>query len=142
MDLSSILSKPAAEIEAPVPLPVGIYLGQVEKIGEVREIGQNKTPGVDFTYRLTQALDVELPPNVELPRSVRQTHWLSENALFNFRTFLEKTLLIEAGQKTLLEMMQEAPNRMFRVEITQKLYTNRNGESSMINDVGKTFALE
>lgn len=142
MDLSSILSKPASEIEAPKPLPAGLYMAQVEKIGEVREVGQNKTPGIDFTYKLLQPLDVEIPPGVDFPRSIRKTHFLSENSLFRFKQFLEDTLKIDGSGRTLGDMLPEANGRIFRVEIVEQMYTPKNGEPTMINNVGKEFAAE
>lgn len=143
MDLGSILSKKAADLTPPVPLPQGLYVAQVEKFGDVREIGQNKTPGIDMTMRLTQPLDVEVPADCEFPRAMRMTHWLSESSLYRFKEFLTNTLGIEEGQKDLGEMIREATGRMFRVEVVQKAYTRKGAsEPEMINDVGSTFALE
>lgn len=143
VDLSHIMSRKASEIEPPKALPTGLYLAQVEKVGDVREVGANKTPALDITLRLTQAIDVEVPGDVEFPRSVRHTLWLSEQSLFRTREFLESTLRIEAGNKTLGEMIQEMPNRMCRVEVIEKSYTPKGSDTpQMINEVGKTFALD
>lgn len=142
-DLSSILSKKAADVAPPVLLPAGLYIAQIEKWGDVREIGVNKTPGIDVTYLVTQALDVEVPAECEMPRRMRATHWLSENSLFRFKEFLTATLGIEEGQKDLAEMIRESNGRMLRLEIVQKAYTKKGAsEPEMINDVGNTFPLE
>ena len=143
VELSSILSKRASEVKPPVLLPQGLYVAQIEKWSDVREIGDKKTPGIDCTYRVSQPIDVELPSDVELPRSVRQTHWLSEISLHRFKEFLTNVLLIEEGQKDLAEMIRESSGRMFRLEIIQKAYTPKGKtEPEMVNDVGNTFPLD
>lgn len=141
-DLSSILSKKAADVKAPVLLPAGLYIAQIEKWSDVREIGVNKTLGIDCTYLITQPLDVEVPADCELPRRLRATHWLSENSLFRFKEFLTGTLGIEEGQKDLAEMIRESAGRMFRVEVTQTAYTAKGKtEPEMINNAGNAFPL-
>lgn len=142
-DLSSVLSKKAAELKPPVLLPAGLYIAQIEKWGDVREIGQNKSLGIDCTYLITQPLDVEVPADCELPRRMRATHWLTENSLFRFKEFLTGTLGIEEGSKDLAEMIAESTGRMFRCEITQTAYTPKGkSEPEMINNTGNSFPLE
>jgi hypothetical protein len=144
MDLSAILSKPASEIKPPEPLPTGLYLAQVEKMAEPREVNTKNGPApvIDLTVKVLQPLDVEVPPTIELPRSMRYTMWLGENSLFMTRNFLESALGIEPGNKSLGEMISEVPGRMFRAEVIEKAYTPTNGETRMINEIGKTFAVE
>ena len=143
VDLSSIMSRPASDIIPPKPLPTGLYLAQCEKMSDPREVGANKTPAIDVTIRLTQPIDVEVPPDVEFPRSMRLTLWFSEQSLYRTREFLESTLQIEGGQRTLGEMLQDVPNRMLRVEVIEKSYTPKNSDTpQMINEIGKTFPVE
>lgn len=144
MDLSAILSKPASEIKPPEPLPTGLYMAQVEKMAEPREVNTKNGPApvIDLIVKILQPLDVEVPPTVDLPRSMRYTMWLGENSLFMTRNFLESALGIEPGNKSLGEMIAEVPGRMFRAEVIEKAYTPQNGETRMINEIGKTFAVE
>lgn len=144
MDLSAILSKPASEIKPPEPMPTGLYTAQVDKVEDPREINTKNGPTavIDLSIKVLQPLDVEVPPTVELPRTMRYTLWLGETSLHMTRSFLENTLGIEAGNKTLGEMLGEVHGRMFRAEIIEKAYTPKNGEPRMINEIGKTFSLE
>jgi hypothetical protein len=144
MDLSSILSKRASDIKPPEPLPTGLYLAQVDKMTEPREVNTKNgpMPVIDLMVKIMQPLDVEVPPTVELPRSLRYTLWLGENSLFMTRSFLETTLGIESGNKSLGEMISEVPGRMFRAEVIERAYTPQNGETRMVNEIGKTFAVE
>jgi hypothetical protein len=144
MDLSAILSKPASEIKPPEPMPTGLYMAQVEKMGDPREVNTKNGPApvIDLTIKVLQPLDVEVPPTVELPRSMRYTLWLGDNSLHMTRTFLESSLGIESGNKTLGEMLGEVNGRMFRAEVIEKAYTPSNGETRMINEIGKTFAVD
>jgi hypothetical protein len=145
IDLSSILSRPASTIEAPKPLPTGLYVGQIEKSLDPREINTKNGPTVviDLLVKVMQPLDVEVPPDVELPRTLRHTLWLGENQLHRTRDFLEQTLKIEGGARTLGEMIGEVQGKMLRVEVTERSYVPQGSETpQMVNEVGKTFALD
>lgn len=144
MDLSHIMSKPASEIKPPEPLPSGLYLAQVEKMADPREVNTKNGPApvIDLSIKVLQPIDVEVPATVELPRSMRYTLWLGDNSLHMTRTFMESSLGIEAGNKTLGEMLGEVVGRTFRAEVIEKMYTPANGEARMINEIAKTFALE
>lgn len=145
IDLSSILSRPASSIEAPKPLPTGLYMSQIEKQLDPREINTKNGPTVvvDLLVKVIQPLDVEVPPEVELPRTLRHTLWLGENQLHRTRDFLENTLKIEGGSRTLGEMLGEVTGKMLRVEVTERSYVPNGADTPvMVNEVGKTFALD
>ena len=145
IDLSGILSRPAASIEAPKPLPQGLYVGQVEKALDPREINTKNGPTVviDLLLKVLQPLDVEVPPDVDMPRTLKHTLWLGETQLHRTRDFLEHTLKIEGGSRTLGEMLGEVTGKMLRVEVTERTYLPQGADQpQIVNDVGKTFAIE
>ena len=145
IDLSSILSRPASTIEAPKPLPTGMYMAQIEKSLDPRGINTKNGPTVviDLLVKILQPLDVEVPAEVELPRTLRHTLWLGESQLHRTRDFLEQTLKIEGGSRTLGEMLGEVAGKMLRVEVTERSYVPQNSDVPQIaNEIGKTFALE
>lgn len=142
VDLSSILSKPASDIEPPKPLPNGIYIAQIESYETGRKAGEKQTPCIDFNLKVLQPTDVD-PSECELPKNIRHTLFVTEQSLFRLKDFLEGTLQIEGGHRTLAEMLPEARGRMLRVEVVQKAYTPRGAtEPQMINNINKTFPLE
>lgn len=144
LDLSGILSRPAETVKEPIPYPNGTYLMVVESF-EGREVGEKKTPACDFTCRILQPLDVELTPDLQEQLNngtrMRLTMWLSENALFRFKEFLERDLQIEGGNRTLNEMLPESVSRQFKAEIIQETYTPKGGEPRLINNIKRTAAL-
>lgn len=142
VDLSSILSKPASEVLPPKPLPNGVYVLTVKDFDFRPEVGEKKNPMVSFDVEATMATDVD-PSECELPKKLKHDLWLTDNALFRFKQFLETDLAIESSNRTLSEMLPEAKGRMFRAEIIQKPYTRKGEtEATMINEIKRTFPLE
>lgn len=86
----SILSRKANEIEKPVPPPVGHYLATNPKVPEVRKIGKNETPALEFTLTLlapqddVDESDFAAYGGMEKlkGKTVRWTLWLSDDALY------------------------------------------------------------
>jgi hypothetical protein len=140
-ELSAILGKKPSDIPEPQPLPNGIYVVRIDEVGQAEQRGQNKNWCVDFNLTILQAVDVQLGPD-ELPRRRRLTKWLTEDSLFYFGKFLGETLGIEESGRTLMEMLPEARGRMFKVEIKQKPYETRSGETRMGNEFGREFHLD
>lgn len=141
VDLSKILSKPASDVQPPKPLPNGIYVGQVKDY-EAREIGEKKTPAVEFSIEILQPVDVD-PSECELPKTLRFVQYLTDNSLFRFKDFLEQTLAIEGGQRTLLEMLPEAKGRMLQVEVVQDTYTPRGADTpQLVNNIKRAFKFD
>ena len=122
-----------------------MYVGQIEKQLDPREINTKNGPTVviDLLIKVLQPLDVEVPAAVELPRTLRHTLWLGENQLHRTRDFLENTLKIEGGSRTLGEMIGEVQGKMLRIEVTERSYVPQNSDTPMmVNEIGKTFALD
>lgn len=111
-NFASVLNKRADDIEAPVPIPVGRYIGVVAGPAEFKEIGKNQTPGAVLKIRLLQPMeDVDaeaLAAAGGIPeRTLNHTVWLSEDAEYRTKTFLTEDLGLEAGNKTLGELFSE-----------------------------------
>lgn len=144
-DLSAILGRKPSEVPEPQPLPNGIYLAQVESVGQPEQRGQNKNWAVDFNCKLLQATDVDqslLRPD-DLPRTRRLTKWITEGSAYHFGKFLTETLGIEESGRTMLEMIPEARGRMFKVEVKQEPYQDRRtGEQVMGNNFGKEYHVD
>jgi hypothetical protein len=145
IDLSSILSRPASTIEAPKPMPQGLYVGQIEKALDPREINTKNGPTVviDLMVKVLQPIDVEVPADVELPRTLRHTLWLGESQLHRTRDFLESTLKIEGGNRTLGEMLGEVQGKMLRVEVVEENYIPKGKDTPEVtNNIKGTFAID
>ena len=50
VNFQAILSKQAATIEKPKPLPVGSYLCNTPKIPEFKAVGKDETPCAEFGF--------------------------------------------------------------------------------------------
>jgi len=145
VDLASIMGRTADTIKPPPTLPTGLYIAQVFKVGELRtvKVSGEERPVLDLSIRIIQALDVELPPTVELPIETRYTCWLDDKSLHQSLQFLGTALGIETGSRPLGAIFAEAPGKMFRVEMLEKPYTPRGStEPVMVNNTGKAFPLE
>lgn len=109
-DFKSILSHKVGSIEKPKPLPTGTYLAIIEG-WEASEIGQKKTPGARVTFKLLQPeADVDMDQLEELgglaavtKRKVNTTLWLTEDALYRAKEFIEDVCKIDVGERTLGE---------------------------------------
>lgn len=123
-NFTDILNKPAASIEAPKPLPVGTYLCLVDGPGEMGKIGKDQTDCVNFKLKCAQAQpDVDQAQLVEAlkgaslqDKTIRHRLFITEAAAFRLRKFLEDCG-IEAGTKSLGEMISEAPGHQVMVTL-------------------------
>ena len=121
----SIPSKPAEELVAPPPLPVGTYLCVIQKVPNVTERGDFDI--VEFMCTIMQPEDdVDLSdyPGEVAGKQLRQSFLFSktdqaeaERAGFQMKQFMAKTLDIEEEGKTLSEMMSEVPGRQLLVTV-------------------------
>ncbi len=144
VDLSALLSKPAEDVKAPVPFNDGIYLCQVENFTSkaVTTKDGDKTIIV-FNTKVLQELEVGVPNEPgSMPRNRRVEYWLDAESLWKLKEFLEK-LGIEGGGKTLMEMVNEAPQRLFRAMIVQSSYTPKGKtEAQMIDNITDVYPAE
>lgn len=122
-DFASILSKRAESVEAPVPIPVGRYIGVIVGPAEQKTLGANQTPAAILKVKLLQPCDdvdsAALAAAGGIPeRPLQLTLFLTEDAAFRLRTFLADQLEIPMGNSTLGEMLDQVAGRQIGVTVT------------------------
>ena len=118
MDFNAILSKPAAAVERPKPLPAGTFrfICGPHTFGQVNN--EKQTPYVRITVKPVEPkedVDVDLlrqSPNWN-QKEMRLDYYLTEDALWRLTEFLEKHLQIESGGRTISEMLEDVQGRAF-----------------------------
>ena len=97
-NFSSILDKPATDISRPKPLPVGTYLAIVEGLPRYDKSTKKQTDFVEFALRIAAAADDVDPEELEevglalkdgTPRSMKATYYITEDAAWRLKKFLE-----------------------------------------------------
>lgn len=125
-DFTSILQKPADEIEPPKQLPAGTYMARLS----AEEFGHSNQKGTPFVRWYTTPIDAfsdvdteeleEVKAQVEgdlSRRSMRMTFYLTENSLFRVRDFLRDTVGIASNGRNLEEMIPEAANQEIVISV-------------------------
>lgn len=142
-EFSSILDTPSDQIEKPKPLPVGTYTAIVKGLPRFDKSSKKQTEFVEFTLQLTSAAeDVDADALDEAgglqDRTIRTTYYLTENALWRLKEFIEHCGAGNASD-TLRERIEETPN--CEVGVVIKHQPSEDGTQVFAN-VAKTFALE
>lgn len=145
-DFNSILNKQADEVEAPKPLPPGTYTAIAVR-HEFGESQRNKTPYCRFWFKPTEPQeDVDADRYEEFggaealtKKEVREDFWLTDDALFRLRNFLEGAAGLDITGQTLAELIPEANNAEVLVEIVHS--TSQDGERIFTN-IGKIMPVE
>lgn len=93
-NFTSILSRPATDFERPKPLPQGTYLMLVKPPYRLDESSKKKTPFIEWLCDVVEAgEDVDPTELAEMGgiagRQVKATFYLTEEATFRLREFLE-----------------------------------------------------
>jgi len=119
------LNRKADDIEKPKPLPVGTYIGTVAGPAEIKEIGQNNTPAAIFQFNILSAdADVDTEALTHAGgcqgKRLRQTFFLTEDALYRLKDFLVEICGIEASGRTVGEMLPDAVNRMVKMTVKHR----------------------
>lgn len=134
-NFASILSKPIETAERPKPYPIGTYVCRIEK-HEFGESSQKKTPYVRFFYRPLEARDdVDADAlnemggiNNEKPRLLRDDFYLTEEALYRLREFLEEKVGLTISGRSFSEVIPETTNQMLGVYVTQRAGQKQAGD--------------
>lgn len=139
VDFSSLLNKPTDDIKRPPSLPAGSYFGIIEKhaFDESRE---KKTPYVSYTVKLTgeygEDVDLEAVQGIEISkRTMRKDFYLTEDALWRLKEFLESCNIPMAG-RSLGETIPEAVNCRVLCEVSSQL-DRRDPEAPPRNQIEK-----
>ena len=97
-NFASVLDKPATEISRPKPLPAGTYLAVVEGLPRYDKSTKKQTDFVEFSLRISAAADdvdqeelseVGLTLKDGTPRSMKATYYITEDAAWRLKKFLE-----------------------------------------------------
>jgi len=124
IDFSKILSKKAAEIEKPKPLPVGTYLGIATALPTFEGIGKKETPAAVYSFNIVQPIEVDsedLTAYGEVKgKSVRYNMFLSEASEFRTKEEIVAAFGVEEGDKTLGQMFNETVNVPVILHIIQQ----------------------
>lgn len=142
VDFTEVLGKKATEVEKPKPRPVGTYLAVVQGLPKQRKVtpkdGGEDMPVIAFTLKLMSALpDVDSEklqdhPDISTWGSMTHDMFLhTEGGVYAFRQFLTNTLGIEEGDKSLGEMVTEAPGKQLLVKVKHEPYINRQNEADI-----------
>ncbi len=137
VDFAALLNKKTEDATRPPPLPAGDYLWAVGgyKFGES---DKKKTPFVEFEVTPLQA-SPEIDPaglvGIELAKRKRDlTFYLTDDALWRLREFLEKTLLINGTGRTFMQCLPETAGKQFIGTVDQQP-SQKPGDDSIYNNI-------
>lgn len=117
-NFADILSKQSSEVERPKPYPVGSYVALLKGLPEQTELGERKTPCLEFNVELMQPMqDVDPQALAECGfapgKRIRLRQFVTDESLWRLKQFLTEHLGIEEGSKTIGQMISETPGRQF-----------------------------
>lgn len=128
-NFSSILDRKAHEIEEPKAFPVGTYLVLLQGQYQTGESSVKKTPFVFFPAKVLMAQEDVSQSEVEAFGGVQGKElkgrqglqfYLTDESAYRLKEFLVDHLGIEPGDKSLKEMMTEAPGKQVLVTISHQ----------------------
>jgi hypothetical protein len=150
VDFTDILSKKAADIEKPVPKPVGSYLATIQGMPKQKKVnvqGEERLI-VSFNCKAMSPMDDVDLDDLNNPKVGEISTWPSFNkdiwidtpeGEYQLEQFLTNTLDIEQGKKSLGEMCAEAPGRQLIITLKHRPYTDKNtNEAEIATDIGAT----
>lgn len=143
-NFGALLDKPSSDIERPKPLPQGTYQFAINGMYKLDKTTKKQTEYVEFTCNVIGAAeDVDEEALKEMGgfqgKSMRQTFYITEDALWRLKKFLTDDLGIEEGDKSLRQMLDETPGCQFLG--TVKHEASQDGESVYAN-IGSTAPVE
>jgi len=143
-NFSSILDRPATEIEKPKPFPVGTYLTVIQGLPRYDKSAKKQTPFVEFTHKFVSALDdvdtdeLQAMGGIE-NKTIKNTYYETEDAAWRIKKFLEDCGFDDEleGGRTMRECIEATPN--VEVYITIRHEASQDGRSvfARINDTAK-----
>lgn len=131
----SILDKAPSEVERPKPLPAGTYVAMVKGLPRFDKSTKKGTEFVEFTMQLIEpyknedgesdvdqddlAASLTKPSGDVVPlneRTMRNTYYLTEDALWRLKKFLVDDLGIEEGE-SFRSMIDETPGKQCLISL-------------------------
>lgn len=144
-DFSALLDKPLDDYERPKPLPVGSYVATVGQVKYDKTTGEKQTPYAEFPIVPTEAMpDVDQDalaaalngkPLTEF--ALKQTFYLTENAMFRLKEFVQAAGVQEGIPAS--EQIQQAIGQ--QVVITIKHTPNKKDPKSVYAEIAQITAL-
>lgn len=132
-DFQSILDTKVDDAEAPKPLPEGTYLGIIDSY-EFGESSQKKTPYCRVWCKPTEAMDdvdqealdaVLAQVDQDLTkRRLREDFYLTENAMFRLREFLENHVQLETSGRPFSEVIPEMQGQQVKFRVAHEIPRN------------------
>jgi len=124
-NFGAILDTPSSEVERPKPLPVGSYVCVVKGLPRFDKSSKKQTEFVEFTLQpLTAGDDVDQDALEEMGgfanRTMRATFYITEDAIWRLKKFLAEDLEIDGEDRTLRQMIDDAPGKQVLVNIKHR----------------------
>ncbi len=126
-NFSSILDRPASEVERPKPLPVGTYLTTIQGLPRYDKSSKKQTDFVEFSHQLVAAMDDVDPEELEAAggltlkdgtaKSIKNTYYLTEDAGWRLRKFLEDCGFDFEEIESMREAVESTANREVYIQI-------------------------
>ena len=140
-DFDSILNTQMDGIEKPKPLVQGKYRAIVRTFKYVKS-PEKGTPGAEVTFKILNPIETEDDAAANLfdysDREVRQTYWLTKDALHRAKEFLEEHCKIHGSGRLIGEVFNDVTN----AEVGVVLVHNKSKKNDEIYaNVQTTFAL-
>lgn len=142
VDMTSLLSRKADEIEPPKQIPPGPFLFRVKDVKTDRK-SSNDNPFIDFEVEAIQALDgvdSEALQGLELPYNMRHSYVVTEKSLFRVRDFCKNALGIAIDGRELGEVLKDSPGHVFRGNVTHRM--SNQDSSRFFAEISETFPAE
>lgn len=113
-NFDAILDTQMDAIEKPKPLPQGKYAAQVKTFKYVTS-KEKQTPGAEVTFRILRPIETEddaLAQSMDYSeRELRTSFWLTPDARFRAKEFLENHLGIHASGRSLGDVFNDCVNQ-------------------------------
>jgi len=129
-DFSSLLDMDLDAIERPPAKPAGTYKMRVNKMPESTKSREKGTPGIEFNFSYVEAMGDVDPDDLEgvdiTKGTARYTFWVTEDALFMLKEFLQKMGFETSGER-ISTLLPECVNREVFAYIAQQPRKKRDG---------------
>lgn len=117
-NFGDLLDKPSSDIEKPKPAPQGTYQFAINGLYKEGKSSKKQTPYVEFLCSYQAAMDDVDEETLTTyggiaGKQTKLTFYITEDAVWRLKKFLNEDLGIEEGDKSLRQMLDETPNCTF-----------------------------
>ena len=139
VNFKDLLDKKVEDTERPKPVPVGTYRLQIQG-HEFGRSSQKKTPYVRFSFKIVQpGEDAEMSDLEGInwgKKTLRDDFYLTEDAMYRLRDFLEKNLQLNGTGRSFDELLPETKNMELEAYISQNP-SQKEGDDSIYNNIDR-----